>query len=134
MSWHRWRETRRMHRNPWTCSRNDNGSLKRAHAVTGHGLRQGICGSVGAPGEQSPGVTEWAKFHRSMLGDVLCLCGLHLLEPAVVSVDNIEAVPNLGYPRVRFACQRLMAIECNELPDLERERFSYIGPGSMPSA
>ena len=34
MSWHRWRETRRVHRNSWTCSRNNSGSRKRAHDLT----------------------------------------------------------------------------------------------------
>ena len=43
-----------MHQNPWTCSRNDNGSRKRAHDVTSR-MPDGTYGSVGTPG----GAIRW---------------------------------------------------------------------------
>jgi hypothetical protein len=35
-----------------------------------------------------------------MLGGVPHLCRLHLLEPAVVAVEDIEAVPHLIHPEI----------------------------------
>jgi hypothetical protein len=62
-----------------------------------------------------------------MLRDVLRLSCLHLLEPAVVAVDNIEAMPKLSHPEVRVShvpCE-LMPVQRDELCDLDGERVGY---------
>ena len=61
VSGHRWRETWRVLRNPWRCSRNDNGSRnseERASEMTSQMREIRTSGSVGARGEQSPRATR----------------------------------------------------------------------------
>ena len=68
VSGHRWRETWRVLRNPWRCSRNDNGSRnseERASEMTSQIREIRTSGSVGARGEQSPRATRpYSNSHR----------------------------------------------------------------------
>jgi hypothetical protein len=64
------------------------------------------------------------EFHRSPFRNMFCLSHLHLLKPAIVTVDDIEAVAHFIEPeiKVRHMPGKLVPVERDEFRDLGRER------------